>query len=104
MKTASPCKFAAESMLAEYGFSTDATPPYEKRFSGTEIWRGAIKNFYRFPAASDRRDKGVAGLALGGWEGRGAEKPHATYRTQTTAPSLFPPGSTRFLFASTPTY
>ena len=65
MKTASPRKFAAESMLAEYGFATDRAPPYEKRFNGTELWWGAIKNFYRFPYAADRRDKGVAGLVLG---------------------------------------
>ena len=49
MQTAAPCKFAAESMLAEYGFPTDMTPPYEKRFNGTELRLGAIKNFYRFP-------------------------------------------------------
>ena len=73
-KTASSRKFAAASMLAEYGFSTDRPPPYEKWFNGTELWWVAIKNYYRFPAASDRRDKGVAGLALGGmWRAGGRE-------------------------------
>ena len=35
METASPCRFAAESLLVEYGFLKDRAPPYEKRFSGT---------------------------------------------------------------------
>ena len=64
MKTESPCKFAAESMLSDYGFATDRAPPYEQRFNGAELWRDEIKNFYIFSSASDRRDKGVAGLVL----------------------------------------
>ena len=37
MKAAPPCKFAAESMLAEYGFASDRAPPYEKRLGGTNL-------------------------------------------------------------------
>ena len=54
MKTAAPCKFAAESMLAEYGFATDRTPPYAKRFNGDELRWGAIKTFYVFSSAADK--------------------------------------------------
>ena len=81
-KTASSRKFAAASMLAEYGFSTDRPPPYEKWFNGTELWWVAIKNYYRFPAASDRRDKGVAGPVLGRM-GRAGSRESSGYISHT---------------------
>ena len=54
MQKEPPCKFAAESMLAEYGFATDRTPPYAKRFNGDELRWGAIKTFYVFSSAADK--------------------------------------------------
>ena len=82
METASPCRFAAESLLAEYGFFTDRTPPYEKRFNGTELWWASVKNFYRFSSVSERKDKGVGGLVLGGM-GRTSDREASGYITHT---------------------
>ena len=55
-------RFAIDSILAEHGFSPDRTPPYEKRFNGTELWRASVKNFYRFASLDERKVKGVMGI------------------------------------------
>ena len=62
LRAASPIKFAAESILADFGYSVDRKPPYEKRPGGAELWWGTVKNFYRFESAAERRERGVASV------------------------------------------
>ena len=62
MNVASSRKFAIDSILAEHGFTSDRTHPYEKRFSGTELWWASVKNFYRFASLAERKEKGVMGI------------------------------------------
>ena len=63
MNVASSRRFAIDSILAEHGYSSDRTPPYEKRFNGTELWRASLKNFYRFASLGERKANGVMGIA-----------------------------------------
>ena len=46
--------------MADFGYSVDRKPPYEKRPGGAELWWGTVKNFYRFESAAERRSIGVA--------------------------------------------
>ena len=59
LKSPRPYKFATESILADLGFTDGLTPPYEKRFNGTELFRESVKNFYRSESLADRWLKGV---------------------------------------------
>ena len=62
MNVASSHRFAIDALLEERGFSSERTPPYEKRFNGTELWWASVKNFYRFASLDERKAKGVMGI------------------------------------------
>ena len=58
LRTASPLKFEAWSILADLGYAADRTPPCEKRPNWAELWWDTVKNFYRVASDAERRDTG----------------------------------------------
>ena len=62
--TSSPLKFAAVSILVDFGYSADRSPPYKKRFIGTEHWLDTVENFYRSESDAERRRRGVSSIAI----------------------------------------
>ena len=65
LQASSMCKFATVSSVEGRGFTTDRMHPYEKRISGKDLWWASVRNFYRSASATERRTKGVIGIAPG---------------------------------------